>query len=374
MGARSTELIESALRALEDERLAYEIYSNLARLVRDEGLSKKLLQLAGMEKKHIAFWEEFLRSRGEEVKPPGGLGFKLKLKMYLLLFRMLGVPLTFKLLETDESKATEFYTYLLEHTELSQEERARLMELISDEVLHEHLIVEEEEKFRDYLDYIRDSVLGMSDGIVEILSVTSGLAGAYGNPFYVAIGGAVVGVAGALSMGLGTYSGVRAQKQIRLGVITRLRLAGKYARSTLVSILTKRLRERGISEKVTKELVRGVQENGKLLSDLVASEEYGIKEERLEEPVKAGLYTGISYILGALFPVVPYVFAPIHIALPLSFLTAAVILGLTGFIIAINAGISIGRKVLELIAIGFTAAAITFLLGRAINMLFGIEV
>ena len=51
-------------------------------------------------------------------------------------------------------------------------------------------MAEEEEIFRDmknFLDHIRDAVLGMSDGLVEFLSVTAGLAGAYGNSLSVAI-------------------------------------------------------------------------------------------------------------------------------------------------------------------------------------------
>ncbi|RLG73076.1 MAG: hypothetical protein DRO23_09555 [Thermoprotei archaeon] len=76
-------------------------------------------------------------------------------------------------------------------------------------------MAEEGEIFRDMLDHIRDAVLGVSDGLVEVLSATAGLAGAYGNPLSVAIGGTIVGIAGILSMGIEAFTSVRAQTQIR---------------------------------------------------------------------------------------------------------------------------------------------------------------
>ena len=78
------------------------------------------------------------------------------------------------------------------------------------------------------MNYVSDAILGMSDGLVEVLSVSAGLAGAYGNPFNVALGGLIVVIAGALSMGIGSFTSVRAQKQVRLGVLTRIFLASRY--------------------------------------------------------------------------------------------------------------------------------------------------
>ena len=52
-------------------------------------------------------------------------------------------------------------------------------------------------------------MLGMNDGLVEVLSVSVGLAGVYGNPFYVALGGLIVGIGGVLSMAIGVLISVR---------------------------------------------------------------------------------------------------------------------------------------------------------------------
>jgi len=99
---------------------------------------------------------------------------------------------------------------MLESSELSKHERRELIKILEDELTHGDEFLREESKLEDFLAYVKDAVLGMNDGLVEILSVTTGLAGAYGNPFNVALGGLIVGIAGALSMGIGALVSARA--------------------------------------------------------------------------------------------------------------------------------------------------------------------
>ena len=107
---------------------------------------------------------------------------------------------------------------------------------------------------------------------------------------------------------------------------------------------------------------------------VIAEEEYGIREERLEEPKKAGLYTGLFYIAGAMIPLTPYfILMSIGLALPLSFALAAALLGATSFVIAVSAGLSIGRKAVEMILAGLGSALLTLAIGRAASLILGIE-
>jgi len=74
---------------------------------------------------------------------------------------------------------------------MAENEREKLKEILAEEEL----------KFTELLNHVRDMVLGMNDGLMEILSVTAGLAGACGDPFMVGLSGLVVAIAGSLSMG-----------------------------------------------------------------------------------------------------------------------------------------------------------------------------
>lgn len=63
--------------------------------------------------------------------------------------------------------------------------------------IHELLLMKDGSRFKKSPDHVRDMVLGMNDGFIEILSR---LTGAYGSLFYVALGGLIAAIAEALSM------------------------------------------------------------------------------------------------------------------------------------------------------------------------------
>ncbi|RLG73077.1 MAG: hypothetical protein DRO23_09560 [Thermoprotei archaeon] len=81
------------------------------------------------------------------------------------------------------------------------------------------------------------------------------------------------------------------------------------------------------------------------------------------------------YIAEAITPLIPY-YLKLHVqyALPLSFITAALLLAAMGFMVAMIAEISIKRKMLEMILAGLGSAALTFLMGKLASLIFGIHV
>jgi len=364
---------DKALEFYLDEVFSATIYRELARLRRGSDLEDELLRLAEMEEEHARFWKEFLRRRGKGVgdaRPS-----RLKVALHRILFRILGLGLTLRLLETGEAKAIEEYSRVMEDPSLTDEERARLRDILEDELMHEHDFVVEERRFKEFMEHVRDAVLGMSDGLVEILSVSAGLAGAYGDPIYVAIGGAIVGVGGALSMGISAFTGARAQRQVRMSVIGRIKLAARYVQSALIARLRRVLQAKGFSSAAIERLEEDVKGKPEMISKLIAEEEHGLTEERLEDPVKAGVYTGMFYVLGAFVPLIPYfLLLPIKLAIPASFALAGLMLAITGFVIAVSAGIDIKTKMVELATVGMGSAILTYMIGRLASIIFGIEV
>ena len=366
-------IIDKAIEMYKDELFSSIIYRELARLRGEEKLGRELSRLADMEEEHAEFWRDFLRKRGINVEGIRVSGAKLL--AYKILVRLIGTGLALRLLETGESKAVEEYSRILDDPSLTPEEREALKRILEDELMHEHDLMEEEGRFKEFMEHVRDAVLGMSDGLVEILSVSAGLAGAYGDPLYVALGGAIVGVGGALSMGISAFTGARAQRQVRMSVLGRIRLASRHVASALVSRLRRILLEKGFSEPAVKALEGDLESNPELLSRLVAEEEHGLTEERLEDPAKAGLYTGLFYVVGAFVPLIPYfLLLPIPLAMPLSFLLAGAMLAMTGFVIAVSAGLNVKGKMVELVVAGIGAATATYLIGKLASIILGIEV
>jgi len=366
-------LIEGIKKALRDELFSSVIYGRLALMHKSDAVARKFSKLAEVENSHARFWVEFLRRRGVVVKD--FRVSKFKVFMYSLLFRLLGLGLTLKILEVGEQEAIKLYSTLLESRDVSEDEREGVVKILEDELIHEHEFIDEESRFKEFINHVRDAVLGMSDGLVEVLSVSAGLAGVYGEPLSVALGGTIVGVAGALSMGIGAFSSVRAQRQVRLGAVERIRLASKYVAHVLTSRVMDYMVRRGFTNTASKTIAEEASRNRDILSRIVIEEEYGIREEVLEDPIKAGLYTGIFYMIGAVTPLLPYyLLLPVTTAVILSLTLSAVLFVVVGFIVAISANISIKKKVLELLLEGLGAAGVTFLIGRLASLLLGIEV
>ncbi|MCL7393759.1 MAG: VIT1/CCC1 transporter family protein [Thaumarchaeota archaeon] len=365
-------LISLAEDALADEALAIEIYSTAARMSRDENTRRKLLEIAEMERRHLNFWRSFLEKRGAgyriRVSP-------LKVRLHTILIRILGLALAFKVMESGERDAIKMYAMMLEHSDMAGDEREKLKEIFVEELLHEHELSEEESRFTEFLSHVRDMVLGMNDGLVEILSVTAGLAGAYGDPFTVGLSGLVVAIAGSLSMGIGAYAAAKSQKQVHEGVLGRVRLAARYTSQLFMKRIRSLMIKKGYREE-TADLIAGeVARDPSLLARTIAEEEHGLREEAIEKPASAGLYTGIAYFISSLIPVTPYMLGlPILASLLLSIVAAGAALAIIGFIIAISANLPIKRKILEMMLAGFGSAAATYALGRIFSAVFGISV
>ncbi|RLJ69944.1 putative membrane protein (TIGR00267 family) [Hydrogenivirga caldilitoris] len=325
-------LTELAKEFYLNELNDYRLYTELSRRIEDDQLRTSLERIANMEKGHARFWKEFLKVRGEDPPSERRVLFQ---SLVLFLGRFVNPLLLVSLLELGETTAyTQYYTFLKEKGgELSSEEVERLKGIILDELSHESIFREKLVELG--LSSVRDMVLGMNDGLVELLGVVAGLSAVYRHePTVVGASAVVVGVAGALSMGIGAFISVRSQRQVN-----------------------EALRER---EMIVSEV------SGKSLSQQTVND---------ENELKSALFTGISYMLGVVFPVSPYFFMGDSIkALALALLLALIILSVVASFIAVVSGISLKRKILEMVLSAGFAAGASFTIGSLVKMLFNLEV
>jgi len=319
---------------------------------------------------HAGFWYEFLRRRGEKPEKPK-IG-RFHFTSVLLLRRLLGAGVVASLLEMGERDAVKkYYRFLTEYSqEMSQDEREGLKKVILDELEHEKLFREEGRTF--HTENIRDLVLGMNDGLVEVLATVAGLAGAYTNPLMVALGGLIVATAGTLSMAAGAYVSVKSQGEVVGGGLMRLRLMAEVMQDKLKEKLKRILYNRGVKEAETvSELISKEKE---ALYSMISKEEFG-QEEVTEDPKKAAIYTGTFYILGGILPVLPFFFVgSTLVGLLSSLFMVSLALGIAGMLTAMVSGIAIKRKVIEMVVIGIGASLTTFLIGKLAGILLGIEI
>jgi vacuolar iron transporter family protein len=199
-------------------------------------------------------------------------------------------------------------------------------EVLEDEFKHEDALATGEAARRISPDRIRNIFLGLNDGLVEILGAVSGFFGAFGNRAPVLVAGATVAVAGALSMAAGAYVATSSEAEVRATENERRRFLG--------------------------ERVSGLAEG--------------------QSPVRGGLIVGISYMAGAIVPLLPVLFGARN-ALP-SVLVAGAMIVIVSMLLAFLSGMNVKRRVLTNLIIIAAAVGITYLIGRTVNTLWGISI
>ena len=310
-----------------DEDKDMKTYKTIENLEKDNNKKKIIESIRKEEEKHREFWKKMAEKNGENVKEKR---YPLIVKIYAILYSLLGIDFIFSLSEAGERKAIEKYYYVYEHYPLSNKEKKELKSIILDELSHENKLIHLH-KDRGLIEHIRDIFLGMNDGLVEILSTLAGLVSLnpFKNTLLIGITGIIVGVSGTLSMALGNYISVKNQKEV------------KESRSMAARIIK----------------LLGGKGNKKV-------------EEITEDPVKSAYITGLFYIVGTVLVVYPFfLFSSSYLALIISVLSATLAWFISGWVVALSSGLSPTKKSLEMILIGLSAATISYLFGYLIHIL-----
>lgn len=358
------EALKLASQFYEDEYKDSILYASLSREEKDPKLKEEFLRLSHMESNHAKFWYEFLAKRGK--KPDKIKIGRLRLFSVKMLRKLLGPGTVVSLLEMGENSAIQKYFRFLTKYKLSEEEREILSKIILDELEHERFFYESKKRF--HVENIRDFVLGMNDGLVELLGAVTGLSAVYiHNPKIVGISGLIVGVAGALSMGIGAFISVRSQRQVNESLKERMEVLFRVSPERARKELMEKLLESGMPEDVAKEVAEKVSSNENAVIKLLV-------QESNEDEFRSALYTGLAYLTGVAFPVLPYFVASSSLlALPFSVLLAGTALAIVAGTVSILSGISIRKKVFEMVSTGLGAAFLSYLFGRLMEAIFHIS-
>ncbi|ASJ17302.1 rubrerythrin family protein [Thermococcus chitonophagus] len=360
------EVEKLALGFYDDEYSDSVLYAELAKFEKDPKIKQEFLRLSRIEAKHAKFWHDFLVKRG--IKPGRPKVRRVTIFVVKILRKLLGPGVVASLLEMGENSAIQkYFKFLNEHfSEFSSEEMETLKSIILDELEHEKFFYESKKKF--HVENIRDFVLGMNDGLVEILGAVTGLSAVYPySPRLVGISGLIVGVAGALSMAIGALISVRSQRQVSESIRERTKVLFKVSPERAVGEIYEKLIEGGLPPEIAKEVSEKLKGREEALIKLLVP-------EGEESEFRAALYTGIAYLVGVAFPVTPYFLASSSlVALPFSVLLAGLALSIVATSVALISGISIRKKIAEMVATGLGAAFLSYLFGHLMESIFNVS-
>ncbi len=155
----------------------------------------------------------------------------------------------------------------------------------------------------------RAAVFGVSDGLVTNVALILGMAGAHPVQAVVRLGGLAVLVGGAFSMAAGEYVSMRAQKELLQRELALERHEIRHRPEGERRELMRIYEGRGIAPELARQLADEMMRTPELALETHAREELGINPASLGSPLQAGLSSFATFALGALLPLVPWLFA-----------------------------------------------------------------
>jgi vacuolar iron transporter family protein len=218
----------------------------------------------------------------------------------------------------------------------------------------------------------RAAVFGVNDGLVSNLSLVMGVAGASTDPRYVLLAGVAGLLAGAFSMAAGEYVSMRAQRELFENQIEieRRELAedpqGEQKELELI------YRSKGLPNAEAASLASRMMSDPEVALDTHAKEELGLNMQALGSPWAAAASSFVSFVMGAIVPVLPYMLFSSRTAFMTSLVLSACALLAVGGMVSSYTGRSVLISALRMLLIGFGAAAVTYLVGRAIGVSTGL--
>ncbi len=213
--------------------------------------------------------------------------------------------------------------------------------------------------------WLRPAVFGASDGLVSNFALIAGVTGGTSDSNTVLLAGLAGLAAGAFSMAAGEYISVRSQAEQALAEIEleRSELERNPAGEQLE--LAQMYVAKGLEPELAREVAAQLSRDPRTALDVHVREELGITQDDLPS---AGLAAGssfTSFAIGALLPVLPYLFGATSI-LPGLVLTVAGLFLCGAFVTKLTPR-TWWYGGLRQTALGAVAAAVTYAVGALVG-------
>jgi VIT1/CCC1 family predicted Fe2+/Mn2+ transporter len=216
---------------------------------------------------------------------------------------------------------------------------------------------------------LRAAVLGANDGLVSNLSLVMGVAGAALASRQILITGLAGLLAGACSMALGEWLSVQSSRELYSNQIEIERVEIEDAPEEEAEELALIYESRGLDRETARTMAHQIMSNPESALDTLAREELGVDPDELGG--SAWVAAGTSFLLfsiGAIIPVIAFMFLSGSTAVVVSILLSTVGLFLVGAATSLFTGRGVMFSGMRMVIFGLLAAAVTFGIGRLIGV------
>jgi len=387
--------IAQSLENLKLERDAIHLYDALARIERDPGRVVAFRTIAGNERRHAEVWATRLTELGATVPAPGGPRFRVRL--IIALARLLGTHAVRDLVLALEGNEEETYMAQavpeVEAIAADEREHAEIWRRLSAgrsnglgpgagdttaiagvgrELERPTEIVAREHWHRaSRSGTLRAVIFGVSDGLVSNLALVMGVAGAgtaVGEGRFVLLAGIAGLLAGAFSMAAGEYISMQSQRELFERQIELERAELEAMPQEEQEELAAVYRAKGFTADEARTIAARMFSDPQHALDTLVREELGLDPDELGSPWGAAFGSFVAFGIGAIIPVVPYVFGSGGGAFWGAIIASLVALFIVGAGVSLLTGRSLLYSGARQVVIGAAAAGVTYLVGTVIGV------
>jgi VIT1/CCC1 family predicted Fe2+/Mn2+ transporter len=349
------------------------LYRALADTEKQPQMAEVYRKLAASEDKHAAAWEKKLQKLNAPI-PPHKPGTRAAIMIWLA--KRFGPQFVLPTITSNERADGTAYDGQPESEagQFSADEKshARLLSLASHSTggLTGGTVAQMEGRHRaGGGNALRAAVLGANDGLVSILSLTMGVAGATSSNSQVLVAGLAGLLAGAGSMALGEWLSVQSSRELyenQIKIEAEEIAANPEEEQDELALI---YQSKGLPEARARELAGHMMADKDSILDTLAREELGIDPDELGGSAYEAAFTSFFlFAVGAIFPIFPYFFWAGTTAITISLAVSAVGLFIIGAAITLMTGRSVWYSGFRQVLVGIAAAALTYGVGRLIGV------
>lgn len=216
------------------------------------------------------------------------------------------------------------------------------------------------------LNWLRASVLGANDGIVSIAGLVVGMAGATDSMQVILTAGIAGIIAGAISMAVGEYVSVSSSKDTEKALLEKERYELQHFPKEELEELAMLYEKKGLSQKTARVVAKELTAKNAYAAHIDV--ELGIDPDNLTNPWHAALASALSFLVGAVIPLIAILLPPFSVRIPFTFIAVVIALAITGIFSAMTGGANLLRATIRVVAGGILAMVITYSVGKLFNV------
>lgn len=217
-------------------------------------------------------------------------------------------------------------------------------------------------------DFVRDVVIGMSDGLTVPFALAAGLTGAVSSAGVIVTAGLAEVAAGAIAMGLGGYLAARGDREHYVNERARewkeVREIPDEERKEVREVF----REFGLSDEDIEPILQAFQKKPSQWVNFMMRFELGLEKPEAGRDLRSAATIAGAYVAGGLIPLSPYMtIRSTDTALAVSVGVTLAALAIFGFVKGYFTGSKPFLSALQTVLVGGIAAGAAFAIARAIS-------